>query len=79
MVKNPPASAEDVGSIPGLGRSPGEGNEHIPVFSPGKFLGQRSLVGYSPWGRKRVRLVFAAEQQKQQALTTHSQRQFCLK
>ena len=29
MVKNPPASAEDVrdpGSIPGSGRSPGEGN-----------------------------------------------------
>ena len=26
MVKNPPVSAGDVGSIPGLGRSPGEGN-----------------------------------------------------
>ena len=26
IVKNPPASAGDVGSIPGLGRSPGEGN-----------------------------------------------------
>ena len=24
----------------------------IPVFLPGKFHGQRSLVGYSPWGRK---------------------------
>ena len=23
-----------------------------PVFSPGKFHGQRSLAGYSPWGRK---------------------------
>ena len=22
----------------------------IPVFVPGKFHGQRSLVGYSPWG-----------------------------
>ena len=22
-----------------------------PVFSPGESLGQRSLVGYSPWGR----------------------------
>ena len=29
----------------------GNGN---PVFLPGKFHGQRSLVGYSPWGRKRV-------------------------
>ena len=26
MVKNPPASAGDVGLIPGSGRSPGEGN-----------------------------------------------------
>ena len=26
MVKNPPANAEDTGSIPGWGRSPGEGN-----------------------------------------------------
>ena len=25
-VKNPPANAEDMGSIPGLGRSPREGN-----------------------------------------------------
>ena len=23
-----------------------------PVLLPGKFHGQRSLVGYSPWGRK---------------------------
>ena len=23
-----------------------------PVFLPGKFLGQRSLAGYSPWGYK---------------------------
>ena len=25
-----------------------------PVFLPGKFHGQRSLVGYCPWGRKRA-------------------------
>ena len=24
----------------------------IPVFLPGEFHGQWSLVGYSPWGRK---------------------------
>ena len=37
MVKKPPASAEDVGSIPVSGRSPGEGNEWhpTPVFLPG--------------------------------------------
>ena len=26
MVKNPPANAGDMGSIPGLDKSPGEGN-----------------------------------------------------
>ena len=26
-----------------------------PVFLPGKFYGQKSLVGYSPLGPKRVR------------------------
>ena len=52
--KNLPANVRDLGDmslIPGLGRSPGGGN--------GKWLqysclenshGQRSLVGYSPWG-----------------------------
>ena len=35
-----------------------------PIFLPGKSHGQRSLVGYSPWGRKRVRHNFATKQQK---------------
>ena len=26
--------------------------QFISVFLPGKFHGQRSLVGYSPWGHK---------------------------
>ena len=26
----------------------------ISVFSPGEFFGQRSLVGYSPWGCKEL-------------------------
>ena len=52
-VKNLPANAGDVGSIPGLGRSPGGGNGNpTPVFLPGESHGQRSLVGYSPWGHK---------------------------
>ena len=25
-----------------------------PVFLPGEIHGQRSLVGYSPWGRKEL-------------------------
>ena len=43
----------DPSLIPGLGRSPGEGNgKTTPFFLPGEFHGQRSLVGYSPWGCK---------------------------
>ena len=51
MVKNPPAN-EDVDSIPGSGRSTDGGDGNPPVFLPEKFHGQRSLVGYSPWGPK---------------------------
>jgi len=41
----------DPGSIPGLGRSPWRRKwQPTPVFLPGKFHGQRSLVGYKPWG-----------------------------
>ena len=28
-----------------------------PVFLPGEFHGQRSLVGYSPWGRKKSDMI----------------------
>ena len=49
-------NAGDLGWIPELGRSPGEGNEWqpTPVFLPGEFHGKRSLVGYSAWGRKEL-------------------------
>ena len=33
MVKNPPANSGDEGSIPGSGRSPGEGNENPLQYS----------------------------------------------
>ena len=33
MVKNPPANAEDTGSTPGSGRSPGEGNGNTLQYS----------------------------------------------
>ena len=51
VVKNLPASAgdiTDVGSIPGLGRSPRGGNGNPLQFLPEKSYGQRSLAGYSP-------------------------------
>ena len=48
VVKNPPANAEDLGSIRGSGRSPGGGNgSSTPVFLPRESHGQRS-----PWGHK---------------------------
>jgi len=33
VVKNPPANAGDSGSVPGLGRSPGEGNGNLHQYS----------------------------------------------
>ena len=33
VVKNQPANAGDAGSIPGCGRSPGEGNDNSLQFS----------------------------------------------
>ena len=33
VVKNPPANAGDAGSIPGWGRSPGEGNGNSLQYS----------------------------------------------
>ena len=48
-------NAGDPGSIPGLGRSPGEGNgKPTPVLLPGESHGGKSLVGYSPRGSQRV-------------------------
>ena len=35
-----------------------------PVFLPGKSHGQRSLVGCSPWGHKRVRHDLSTKQQR---------------
>ena len=53
VVKNPPANAGDAGSIPGSGRSPGGGNGNPLQYSClENSHGQRSLVGYSPWGHK---------------------------
>ena len=52
-VKASACNAGDLGSIAGLGRSPGEGNGNpTPVLLPGKSHGWRSLMGYSPWGRE---------------------------
>ena len=53
MVKNLPANTGDMGLISGSGGFPWSRKwQSTPVFLPGKFHGQRSLAGYSPWGCK---------------------------
>ena len=49
--KESACKAGDLGSTPRSGRSTGRRKwQPTPVSLPGKFYGQRSLVGYSPWG-----------------------------
>ena len=46
-------NAGDLGSIPGFGKIPWRRQwQPTPVLLPGESHGPRSLVGYSPWGRK---------------------------
>ena len=46
-------NAGDLGSIPGLGRPPGEGNGNPLQYSClENFMDKRDLVGYSPWSCK---------------------------
>ena len=52
--KESTCNAGALGSIPGMGRSPGEAWQPTPVFLPGESHGQRRLVGYSPWGHKEL-------------------------
>ena len=64
VVNNPSVNArdKDVGLIPGSGKSPWCRKwQPIPVFLPGKFHGQRSLVGYSPWGCKELDMTEHAQ------------------
>ena len=51
--KESAVNAGDLGSIPGLGRSPWRKEwQAILVFLPGEFHGQRRLTDYNPWGCK---------------------------
>ena len=51
LVKNPPVmNVRDLGLIPGLGRSPGEGKDY-----PLQYSGlENSMDCYSPWGRNEL-------------------------
>jgi len=61
VVKNLLSNAGGQGSIPGWGRSPGEGNgnsfQHSCLGNP------MDIEAYSPWGQERVRQDLVTEQQ----------------
>ena len=55
MVKNLPANSGDVGSIPGLGRSPKEGNDNLLQFSClGNPMGRGAWQATVHGGHRRV-------------------------
>ena len=57
MVKKLPANAgdaSDTASISGSGKSPGEGNGSPLQYSCLGNPTDKSLEGYSPWGRKEL-------------------------
>ena len=60
-VKNPPAMQEM--RVQSLGQEDplGGGMQPTPVFLPGGSHGQRSLVGYRPWGCKELDMTEATE------------------
>ena len=65
--ENPPANSGDSASISGSERLKipwGRKWQPPPVFLPGKSHGQRSLVGYNPWGHRRVRHDLVTKQQQ---------------
>ena len=54
--KESACNAEDPAFNPRGGKIPWRRKyQPTPVFLPGEFHGQRSLVGNSPWGSQRVR------------------------
>ena len=67
MVKNPPANAGDMGSMDAWAEKiPWRRKwQPTPVLLSVESHGERSLVGYSPWGCKTVRNNLATVQQQQ--------------
>ena len=64
VVKDPPASAGDVGSTPGSGRSSGEEMARCSSVLAWEITWTEALVGYNPWGHKRVGHDSATKQQQ---------------
>ena len=72
MVKNPPVKQETVVLILDQEDPLEKEMATTSVVLPGKSHGQRSLMGYSSWGPKRVRHDLATKQQQQQDIVTYS-------
>ena len=71
-VKNPPANAEDAGSIPGSRRSPGEGNGnplHYSCLENFMDRGAWQATVHLVAKESRVRLDLVTKQQQQQIST----------
>ena len=70
VVKNPPANAGDMGSIPGLGSSPGKGNGNPLQYSClENAMDKGDWWGYSPWGGKRFRHDLETKQHNKHSTT----------
>ena len=68
MGEESACKAGDLGSIPGLGRSPGGGHGNpLQCSCLETPQGQRILAGYSPWGHKEL------------DVTEHLSRALCVK
>ena len=48
----------------------------ISVFLPGESHGQRSLVGYSPWGRKESDMTEGIEQRHEKSIWRKCEKNF---
>ena len=74
MVKKLSANARDAGdpgSVPGLGRSPGEGNGNpLQYYCLGKPM-ERGLAGYSSWGHKESDVTYQLKTTKLQKCQGH--------
>ena len=69
VVKNLPANARDVSSVPGLGRSPGEGNGNPLQYS---CLWREELGGLQSNGSQRVRHNLATKHGHTPYIQIHS-------
>ena len=73
VVKNLLANIGDMCSIPGSGKSPGEGNGNpLQYSSLGNPIRERSLMGYHPWDHKKVRHDSATKQQHNNGVCIHT-------